>query len=198
MRWGKIMLLVIDNIDSFVYNLARYFAEIGCDYIVKRNNEITLEDIKHLNPSHIIISPGPCDPDYAGISLNVIRELGEQFPILGVCLGHQAIGQAFGGKVIKAKKPMHGKSSVITHHEKTMFKNIPQGLTVGRYHSLVVDRDSFPESLTVTATTEDGEIMALEHKELPIFGVQFHPESILTHHGHEILHNFIKRGADYG
>jgi anthranilate synthase/aminodeoxychorismate synthase-like glutamine amidotransferase len=184
------MILLIDNYDSFVYNLARYVGELGFTRHVVRNDKINLKEIKKLNPSHIIISPGPCAPDQAGISLDVIKQLGESIPILGVCLGHQAIGQALGGVVARAKNPMHGKASYITHDEKKLFANIENPLRVGRYHSLVVSDEHFPDELVVTARCEKGEIMALRHREYPVYGVQFHPESVLTTNGHALLRNF--------
>lgn len=185
------MILLIDNYDSFVYNLARYVSELGFVPIVKRNNKLTLTDIIHMHPSHIIISPGPCTPNEAGISMQVIAELGVKFPILGVCLGHQAIGQVYGGKVVQAKQPMHGKSSLINHDESSLFSNLPNPLTVGRYHSLIVSEENFPDELTITARCAQNEIMALQHKKFPIFGVQFHPESVLTESGYQLLRNFL-------
>ncbi len=185
------MILLIDNYDSFVYNLSRYVNELGHETVVKRNNKITLDEIKKNNFSHIIISPGPCAPDQAGISLNVIQEFGNKIPILGVCLGHQAIGQVYGGKITHAKNPKHGKTSFITHDEKNIFKNLENPLSVARYHSLIVSEENFPAELIVTARCEQGEVMALQHKEFPVFGVQFHPESVLSQSGHELLRNFI-------
>lgn len=185
------MILLIDNYDSFVYNLARYVQELGFQYQVKRNNEITLQEIITLQPSHIIISPGPLTPDQAGISMEIIRKLGEHVPILGVCLGHQAMGQAYGGKISRAKRPMHGKSSLIKHNEKNLFANIQNPLLVARYHSLIVDTENFPDELEITARCELGEVMALQHRVFPVVGVQFHPESVLTACGHEMLKNFF-------
>lgn len=185
--------LLIDNYDSFVHNLARYIRELGCDTKVYRNDAITISEISQLDPEYIIISPGPCDPDQAGISLKLINYFYDKKPILGVCLGHQAIGQAFGGKVTRALKPMHGKQSVITHNQKNIFTKIPNPLSVARYHSLIVSDNDFPDQLEATAYSEDGEIMALRHKKYPVFGVQFHPESIITHHGYSILENFMKQ-----
>lgn len=185
------MILLIDNYDSFVYNLARYVSELGYEPIVKRNDAMTIADIVSLQPSHIIISPGPCAPDQAGISLEVIRQLGSKIPLLGVCLGHQAIGQAYGGIVTRAKHPMHGKSSLIQHDGSGVFLGIENPLQVARYHSLIVSDDSFPESLRVTARCALGEIMGIQHKEYPVFGVQFHPESVLTKCGYKLLENFL-------
>jgi len=185
------MILLIDNYDSFVYNLARYVGELGFERHVVRNDVISLSEIEKLNPSHIIISPGPCAPDQAGISLDVIKHFGASIPILGVCLGHQAIAQAFGGKVVRAKNPMHGKASDITHDKKILFSQIENPLRVARYHSLIVSDENFPEDLVVTARCEKGEIMALQHRNYPVYGVQFHPESILTTNGHAILKNFL-------
>lgn len=185
------MILMIDNYDSFVYNLSRYFVELGQEIQVHRNDALTLTQIRDLNPTHIVISPGPCSPNEAGISLQVIQELAGKFPILGVCLGHQAIGQAFGGVVKKALKPIHGKTSRITHDGRGLFKGLPHPLTVTRYHSLIVEREILPQELLITAETEEGEIMAFAHKTLPIVGVQFHPEAILTEGGHTLLQNFL-------
>ncbi|HSW68775.1 MAG TPA: aminodeoxychorismate/anthranilate synthase component II [Gammaproteobacteria bacterium] len=185
------MILIIDNYDSFVYNLARYVSELNFAGKVIRNNKITLDEISELNPSHIIISPGPCTPDQAGISLNVIRYFGESIPILGVCLGHQAIGQVYGGKVTRAKNPMHGKSSQIQHDEKEIFLSVENPLRAARYHSLIVSDEKFPDVLEVTARCDKGEIMAIRHREFPVFGVQFHPESVLSVQGHVLLKNFL-------
>jgi len=187
------MILLIDNYDSFVYNLARYVGELGFERQVVRNNAITLDEIAALAPSHIIISPGPCAPDQAGISLSVIKQFGSSIPILGVCLGHQAIGQAYGGKVVRAKFPMHGKASQIKHDEKQIFEKIENPLRVARYHSLIVSDEVFPDELCVTARCENGEIMALCHREYPVYGVQFHPESVLTTSGHTLLWNFCNQ-----
>ena len=186
------MILLIDNYDSFVYNLARYVSELGFERIVKRNNAITIDEIKLLRPSHIIISPGPRAPDQAGISLQVVRELGATIPILGVCLGHQVIGQAYGGKVVRAQHPMHGKSSIITHNELGIFKGIKKELPVARYHSLIVRETDLPAELEVIARDLAGEIMGLAHREFLVYGVQFHPESVLTHNGHDLLNNFLQ------
>lgn len=186
------MILLIDNYDSFTYNLVQYFGELGEDLIVRRNDDVTIEEIKQINPSYLVISPGPKTPNEAGISIDAIRTFAGKVPIFGVCLGHQAIGQAFGGKVVHADRLMHGKTSPIEHDGKTLFKNIPQQTIVTRYHSLAVERDSLPSCLEVTAETSAGEIMAMRHKELPIEGVQFHPEAILTEHGKDMIKNFIE------
>ena len=185
------MILVIDNYDSFVFNLSRYVVELGYETAVFRNDKITIADIKQMAPSHIIISPGPCSPNEAGISLELITTFMKTIPILGVCLGHQAIAQACGGKVVRAQYPKHGKSDKISHNGKGIFRNLPNPLTVARYHSLIVENDSLPEVLKVTATTDKNEIMAIEHQIYPLVGVQFHPESVLTEHGHTILRHFI-------
>lgn len=185
------MILLIDNYDSFVYNLARYVGELGHERMVKRNNAITLNEIALLQPSHIIISPGPCAPDQAGISLDIIRHFSAKIPILGVCLGHQAIGQAFGANISRAKFPMHGKSSIIQHDEKGLFLGLENPLSVARYHSLIVNEENLPKELIITARCPAGEIMALAHREFPVFGVQFHPESVLTNCGYELLKNFL-------
>lgn len=186
------MILLIDNYDSFVYNLARYVSELGYERIVKRNDAVTIADIAQLKPTHIIISPGPCAPDQAGISLDVVRYFGDKIPILGVCLGHQVIGQAYGGCVMRAKNPMHGKSSAVIHHEQGLFAGLSNPLRVARYHSLIVSKENLPDNLLVTAQCEAGEVMALAHRDYPVFGVQFHPESILTQSGYELLRNFFK------
>jgi anthranilate synthase component II len=186
------MLLMIDNYDSFTYNLVQYFGELGQDVHVHRNDEITLADIYAMQPEKIVISPGPCTPNEAGISVPLIHEFAGKIPLLGVCLGHQSIGQAFGGKIIKAKTLMHGKTSLIHHHNIGVFKDLPNPYIATRYHSLVIERESLPECLEITAWTEDGEIMGVRHKTLAVEGVQFHPESILTEHGHDLLNNFLK------
>lgn len=187
------MILLIDNWDSFVFNLARYFGELGFERKVVRTDAITLAGIEALNPTHIVLSPGPCAPNEAGISLEVVKHFSGKIPILGVCLGHQVIGQAFGGKVVRAKHPMHGKSSLIEHNEAGIFTDITNPLQVARYHSLIIEGRSFPhDSLRITAKSAEGEIMALEHISLPIYGVQFHPESVLTDSGHVMLKNFIQ------
>jgi para-aminobenzoate synthetase component 2 len=186
------MILLIDNYDSFVYNLARYIGELGYERCVKRNNEMTIDEIETLNPSHIIISPGPCMPDQAGISLAVIETFSGSIPILGVCLGHQAIGQVFGANITRAKKPAHGKASLISHTANNLFAGISEPLWVGRYHSLIVSEENFPEQhLKITARCAEGEIMALEHVKYAVFGVQFHPESVLTDEGYALLKNFL-------
>ncbi len=185
------MLLMIDNYDSFTYNLVQYFGELGEAVEVFRNDEITLERIKALNAQRIVISPGPCTPNEAGVSLSLLKEYGGQVPTLGVCLGHQSIGQAFGGRIVHAKQIMHGKTSPIYHHDMGVFQGLPNPFTATRYHSLVIERESLPDCLEITAWTEDGEIMGVRHKSLPIEGVQFHPESILSEHGHQLLRNFL-------
>jgi anthranilate synthase component 2 len=191
------MILMIDNYDSFTYNLVQYLGELGQDVDVRRNDALSVADAAALRPSGIVISPGPCTPNEAGISVDIIRELGGKFPILGVCLGHQAIGQAFGGKIVHAGQVMHGKVSRIRHTGKGVFRGLPDGFEATRYHSLVIAKDSVPDCLEVTAWTEDDkgvreEIMGVRHKTLPIEGVQFHPESILTQHGHDLLRNFLQ------
>jgi anthranilate synthase component 2 len=186
------MLLMIDNYDSFTYNLVQYFGELGADVHVVRNDEVTLEDIERLAPERIVVSPGPCSPDEAGISLAAITHFAGKRPILGVCLGHQALGQAFGGKVVHAKTLMHGKVSPIEHAGRGVFAGLPRPFTATRYHSLAVERASLPDCLEVTAWTADGEIMGLRHRTLPVEGVQFHPESVLTEHGHRMLRNFLE------
>lgn len=186
------MVLMIDNYDSFTYNLVQYLGELGQEVRVYRNDKITLDEIAALNPSHIILSPGPCTPNEAGICLNLIRCFAGRIPILGVCLGHQAIGQAFGGRVVRAPRLMHGKTSAIYHDGRTIFAGIPSPFTATRYHSLIVEKDSLPDCLEITAWTDMGEIMGLRHKTLPVEGVQFHPESILTEHGHDLLANFLR------
>lgn len=185
------MIVLIDNYDSFTYNVVQYFGELGQDIRVFRNDAITIEEIERLVPDHLVISPGPCTPNEAGISLEAIRYFAGRIPILGICLGHQAIGQVFGGKVVRAKTLMHGKVSLLTHDGSGMFSGIEQQTPVTRYHSLVVERESFPDILTMTAEA-DGEVMALRHKEWPIVGVQFHPEAILTRDGKQMLKNFLE------
>ncbi len=186
------MLLMIDNYDSFTFNLVQYFGELGAEVVTKRNDEITVEDIEAMRPDHIVVSPGPCSPTEAGISIDTIKYFGGMVPLLGVCLGHQAIGAAFGGRIIRAEKLMHGKTDVLHHDGKGVFEGLSNDYTITRYHSLVIDRESVPDCLTVTATSSDGEIMAVRHKTLAIEGVQFHPESILTEQGHALLKNFLK------
>lgn len=189
------MILVIDNYDSFTYNLVQYLGELGEEIKVCRNDEIDIEGIQELSPDHILISPGPCTPNEAGISLDVISHFKSSIPIFGVCLGHQAIGQAFGGKVIRAERLMHGKTSAIHHSGTSVFEGLPNPFTATRYHSLIVEKESLPDCLEITSWTEEGEIMGLRHKEYPVEGVQFHPESIITDHGHQMLRNFLKRSA---
>jgi len=186
------MLLMIDNYDSFTYNLVQYLGELGQEVEVYRNDEIDLAKIESLKPRHIVISPGPCTPNEAGISVPLIKEFAGKIPLLGVCLGHQSIGQAFGGNIIHAKQLMHGKTSQVSHSNVGVFKGLPNPFTATRYHSLVIERETIPDCLEITAWTEDGEIMGVRHKTLPIEGVQFHPESILTEYGHELLDNFLK------
>jgi len=184
---------MIDNYDSFTYNIVQYFYDLGQEVVVKRNDEITIEDIKNMEGiDAIVISPGPCTPTEAGISVDVIKNFKGIYPILGVCLGHQSIGQAFGAKIVKAKCLMHGKTSKIYHNEKGLFEGIPNPFNAVRYHSLVIDESTLPEDIEITARSDDGEIMAIEHKKYPIWGVQFHPESILTDYGHKLLENFLK------
>ncbi|MDP1536322.1 MAG: aminodeoxychorismate/anthranilate synthase component II [Burkholderiales bacterium] len=186
------MLLMIDNYDSFTYNLVQYFGELGEEVAVHRNDEITLADIARLNPARIVVSPGPCTPNEAGVSVPLIREFAGKIPILGVCLGHQSIGQAFGGKIVHARQLMHGKTSLIHHEGAGVFRGLPRPFPATRYHSLVIERASLPDCLAVTAWTDDGEIMGVRHKTLAVEGVQFHPESILTEHGHQLLKNFLE------
>jgi anthranilate synthase component II len=186
------MVLMIDNYDSFTYNLVQYLGELGADVQVVRNDEMGIDEIERMRPGMIVISPGPCSPNEAGISLGLIERLGGVVPLLGVCLGHQAIGQAYGGKVVHAKTLMHGKTSLIHHSGKGVFAGLPSPFTATRYHSLTVERASLPECLEVTAWTEDGEIMGLRHRNLAVEGVQFHPEAILTEHGHALLKNFLE------
>lgn len=187
------MLVMIDNYDSFTYNLVQYLGELGEEVQTFRNDEITLDEIAALNPDRLMISPGPCTPNEAGISLAAVQRFAGQIPLLGVCLGHQCIGQAFGGEVVHAKQIMHGKTSSIEHTNQGVFAGLPNPYTVTRYHSLVVARESLPDCLAVTAWTADREIMGLRHNELKVEGVQFHPESILTEHGHDLLANFLKQ-----
>jgi anthranilate synthase component 2 len=185
-------ILLIDNYDSFTYNLVHYMGEMGADVVVKRNDSLTVDDALHLNALGIVLSPGPCDPDKAGICLDLIKEAAGKLPLLGVCLGHQAIGQAFGGKVVRAPPPMHGKTSLVTHDGRDLFAGIPSPFTATRYHSLVVERASFPAALEISAESADDHlVMALRHRTLPIYGVQFHPESIASEHGHKLIGNFL-------
>ncbi|WP_028312359.1 aminodeoxychorismate/anthranilate synthase component II [Derxia gummosa] len=189
------MLLMIDNYDSFTYNLVQYFGELGADVRVARNDEITLDEIERLAPERICISPGPCSPREAGISCDVIQHFAGKLPLLGVCLGHQAIGHVFGGDVVRAKVVMHGKTSPVTHIGEGVFAGLPSPFTAIRYHSLAIRRETLPDCLEVTAWTEDGEIMGVRHRRFQIEGVQFHPESILSEHGHRLLENFLKQPA---
>ena len=186
------MLLMIDNYDSFTYNLVQYLGELGCEVKVLRNDECTVEEAAALRPSHVVISPGPCTPSEAGISLALIGRLAGKVPLLGVCLGHQSIGQAFGGKVVRARQVMHGKVSQVRHDGRGVFAGLPSPFTATRYHSLAVQRASLPAELEITAESEDGEIMGLRHRALPVEGVQFHPEAMLTEHGHAMLRNFLE------
>jgi len=186
------MLLMIDNYDSFTYNLVQYFGELGEEVVVYRNDEITLPEIEKLHPSHLCISPGPCSPSQAGISIAAIQHFAGKLPILGVCLGHQAIGEAFGGDVIRARQVMHGKVDTIFSKRRGVFQGLPASFKVTRYHSLAISKETLPSCLEVTAVTEDEEIMGVRHEEFPIEGVQFHPESILSEYGHELLNNFLK------
>jgi anthranilate synthase component 2 len=185
------MLLMIDNYDSFTYNLVQYLAEIGQEVKVVRNDKISIEEINKLNPQYIVISPGPCTPNEAGISLELIEAFKGKIPILGVCLGHQSIGQAFGGKIVHAQTIMHGKTSKISHNNKGVFRGIKDPFVATRYHSLVIEKQTLPNCFDITAWTDDNEIMGIKHKELAIEGVQFHPESILSEHGHDLLKNFL-------
>jgi len=185
------MLLMIDNYDSFTYNLVQYLGELGADVRVYRNDAITLDQVAALAPERIVVSPGPCTPNEAGISVPLIERFAGQIPILGVCLGHQAIGQAFGGRIVRAQRVMHGKLSSVTHDGRGVFTGLPNPFTATRYHSLVVERDTVPDVLEITAESEDGLVMGLRHREFPIEGVQFHPESILTESGHDLLGNFL-------
>jgi len=186
------MILMIDNYDSFTYNLVQFLGEMGQELTVHRNDKITIEQIAELKPDHIVISPGPCTPNEAGISLQVIEAFAGKIPILGVCLGHQSIAQVFGGKVIRSERLMHGKTSPVYHDEKTLFAGLPSPFTATRYHSLIVERETLPACLEISAWTEEGEIMGIRHKQLLVEGVQFHPESIITDYGKEILRNFIE------
>ena len=194
------MLLMIDNYDSFTYNLVQYFGELGADVQVYRNDKITIEEIEALAPSHLVVSPGPCTPNEAGVSVEAIKHFAGKIPLLGVCLGHQSIGQAFGGEIVHAKQIMHGKTSMVHHKDAGVFKGLANPLEATRYHSLVIEQASLPDCFEITAwtETEDGkmdEIMGVRHKELAVEGVQFHPESILTQYGHEMLKNFLEQGS---
>ena len=190
------MILMIDNYDSFTYNLVQYLGELGADVVVHRNDKITFKDIEQLNPEKIVISPGPCTPEKAGISIETVRYFGGKIPLLGVCLGHQSIASAFGGEIIKAKKLMHGKTAMVTHDNKHLFKGLPNPFKATRYHSLVLNKNTVPEEFEVTATSDDGEIMGIRHKNIFIEGVQFHPESILTTSGKDLLQNFLNMPKD--
>ncbi len=190
------MILMIDNYDSFTYNLVQYLGELGAELEVYRNDKISLEEIENLKPRKIVISPGPCTPSKAGISKEVIKHFAGKIPLLGVCLGHQSVAEAFGGEIIKAKKLMHGKTSMISHDGKTVFKDLPNPFEATRYHSLVVNRANLPDCFEITAESDDGEIMGIRHKEFVIEGLQFHPESILTVHGKDLLKNFINLPAE--
>ncbi|HFC6389316.1 TPA: aminodeoxychorismate/anthranilate synthase component II [Neisseria meningitidis] len=185
------MLLFIDNYDSFTYNIVQYFAELGQGVAVRRNDDITLEEIETLNPQYLVIGPGPCSPKEAGISVAAMRHFAGRLPIMGVCLGHQTIGEAFGGRIVRAKTLMHGKVSPVSHSGKGMFRGLPNPVTCTRYHSLVIERGTLPDCLEITAWTDDGEIMGVRHKEYAVEGVQFHPEALLTEHGHDMLNNFL-------
>ncbi len=186
------MLLMIDNYDSFTYNLVQYLGELGEELVVYRNDKITVEEIEAIQPDRLVISPGPCTPKEAGVSVTVIRHFAGKLPILGVCLGHQSMGAAFGAKIVGAKKLMHGKTSQVKHDGKGVFQGLENPFTATRYHSLVIQRESLPDNFVVTAEAEDGEIMGIRHKTLPLEGVQFHPESILTEVGHDLLQNFLQ------
>lgn len=192
------MILMIDNYDSFTYNIVQYLGELGEELVVRRNDEITIQEIEVLDPSYLVISPGPCTPNEAGISLEAIRYFAGKIPILGVCLGHQSIAQVFGGEVIRAERLMHGKTSTIFHKEQGMFQGLPSPIEVTRYHSLIVKNEQLPDELMVTAWTEENEIMAIKHKTLPVEGVQFHPESIMSQFGKEMLSNFLKNNQREG
>jgi len=188
---SKLRILMVDNYDSFTYNLVQYFAELGAEVQVQRNDEITIAQIAEIKPDRLVISPGPCSPSEAGVSVAAIKYFAGKIPILGVCLGHQSIGAAFGGKVVRAKALMHGKTSLITTTQKGVFSGLPEQYTVNRYHSLAIERSSLPSELEITAWCDDGEIMGVRHREVYVQGVQFHPESILTEHGHALMKNFM-------
>lgn|SRR5690606_32720598 len=185
------MLLLIDNYDSFTWNLYHYLGELGAEVAVHRNDAISVEEAIALRPEGIVLSPGPCDPDKAGICLEIIERAAREIPLLGVCLGHQAVGQAFGGRIVRAPQPLHGKVSSVSHSGKGVFAGLPSPMQVTRYHSLMVERETLPRELEITAESEDGVIMGLQHRELPVHGVQFHPESIASEHGHQLLRNFL-------
>ncbi|MBA2375771.1 MAG: aminodeoxychorismate/anthranilate synthase component II [Rubrobacter sp.] len=188
-------VLIIDNYDSFTYNLVQYLGELGADVVVRRNDEVSSEDIRALHPDRIVVSPGPCTPNEAGVSVEVVEKLSNEAPILGVCLGHQAIGQAFGAKIVRGE-PVHGKTARISHDGEGVYEGLEQNFEATRYHSLVIEPDSLPDCLVVTSRSEDGVIMGVRHRELPVEGVQFHPESIMTRSGHELLRNFLENGKD--
>ena len=185
------MLLLLDNYDSFTYNLYQYLAELGAEVVVRRNDQVSLDDIEQMQPDHIVVSPGPCTPNEAGLSCAIIATFGPSIPTLGVCLGHQSIGQVYGGRVIRAPEPMHGKTSLIYHNGRGVFRGLPQPFEANRYHSLIVEDTTLPAELEVTAQTEDGIIMGLKHRSYPVEGVQFHPESIMTSTGKDLLRNFL-------
>jgi len=187
------MLLLLDNYDSFTYNLYQYLSELGAEVQVHRNDQISLDEIEALQPDHIVVSPGPCTPNEAGLSCQVIENFGPRIPVLGVCLGHQAIGQVYGGRIIRAPEPMHGKTSPMYHHEQGVFRRLPAPFEANRYHSLIVERSTLPDVLEITAETDDGLIMGLRHRTYPVEGVQFHPESIMTPVGKDLLRNFLER-----
>ena len=189
------MLLLLDNYDSFTYNLYQYLMELGADVRVHRNDQITLDDIEAMQPDHIVVSPGPCTPNEAGLSCAVIEQFGSHIPTLGVCLGHQAIGQVYGGRVIRAPEPVHGKTSLMHHSNEGVFRNLPEPFPANRYHSLIVERETLPDVLEITAETDDGLIMGLRHRYYPVEGVQFHPESIMTPVGKDLLRNFLNKNA---
>ncbi len=190
---GTSVLLLIDNYDSFTYNLYQYLSELGAEIVVKRNDQVTMDEIAALQPEYIVISPGPCTPNEAGRSCEIIERFGAHIPLLGVCLGHQAIGQVYGGKVVRAPEPMHGKTSLIYHQGEHVFQGLPQPFEAIRYHSLIVERETLPEVLEITATTSDGLIMGLRHRHYPVEGIQFHPESIMTAVGKDLLRNFLEQ-----
>ncbi|MEX0794064.1 MAG: aminodeoxychorismate/anthranilate synthase component II [Pirellulaceae bacterium] len=189
------MILIVDNYDSFVYNLARYFVQLGQETHVVRNDQIDMAEVEALAPAAVVLSPGPCTPNDAGICLELVRELSPQIPILGVCLGHQVIGQALGAEVVRAERPLHGQASQIQHRGEGLFSGLPSPMAVGRYHSLIVRRETLPDCLRVDAETAEGVVMAITHRERPLFGVQFHPESILTEHGYDLLRRFLDLGG---
>lgn len=191
------MLLLVDNYDSFTYNLYQYLAELGADILVRRNDEVTLDEIEAMQPAQLVISPGPCTPNEAGLSCQIIETFGAHIPTLGVCLGHQAIGQVYGGRVIRAPEPMHGKTSLMYHQGQGVFQGLPVPFEANRYHSLIVERDTFPNELEITAETADGLIMGVRHRTYPVEGVQFHPESIMTPVGKDLLRNFLERAKEH-